>query len=255
MSVQRFSAGEVLFLEGGKSDRAYLIRSGRVEIVKEAATGSVRLAVLGAGELVGEMGLLEERPRSASARAVSDVTTEVIYPQELVRRLVDNPTASIDLLRALFERLRSTNQIVSEQLIRQAETSSLPAVRMFPASAAVAAVLPVEGVDIESFPYRVGRAPTDPATEILSFNELEVEDRKPFHVSPTHFALDLTGSDVVVRDRGSRLGTVVNGVGIGAAGKTDVAVLQNGDNEIIAGSLRTLRKDTEPRFRFKVVVA
>lgn len=254
MSVQRFSAGQFLFLEGDNSDRAYLIRSGRVEIIKEAAIGSVRLAVLGSGELVGEMGLLEERPRSASAHAVSEVTAEVIYPKELFHRLVDNPGASIGLLRALFERLRSTNQIVSEQLAERNEVSPLPSVRIFPSSAATMAALPEKGIDIESFPYRVGRAPADRATEILSFNELEFEDREPFHLSPNHFALDRVGPDVVVRDRGSRLGTVVNGTGIGAAGKTDFAVLQTGANEIIAGSRRSLRKEAEPRFRFKLVL-
>jgi CRP/FNR family transcriptional regulator, cyclic AMP receptor protein len=255
MPVHRFAAGEVLFSEGDASDRAYLLQSGRVEISKSTGGGSVRLAVLGAGELVGEMGLLEERPRSATARALEEVTAESIQPEELVGRLVDDPGASFDLLRALFERLRATNQMFSVQLGRPASPSSRPVARILPCSPATRGALPDDGLELTAFPYRVGRTPNDRTTELLSFNELEIEDREPYTLSPNHFALDLAGGGVVVRDRGSRLGTLVNGVAIGAAGNTDVAVLQPGYNEVVAGPRRGLRKDVEPPFRFRIVVS
>lgn len=254
MAVCSFPAGRVLFSEGDPSDRAYLLRSGRVEIVKNTERGSVRLAVLSAGDLVGEMGLLEERPRSATARALDDVTADAVLPGELVGRLFNEPAACVDLLRALFERLRSTNQMLSDQVALALDASPLPSARILPASTAALRALPEQGLEITRFPYRVGRAPTDRTSEVLSFNDLEIQDGESSTLSPNHFALDLAESGVIVRDRGSRLGTLVNGVAIGALGKSDVAALRSGDNEIVPGARRAPRRDDGTAFRFKVTV-
>jgi CRP-like cAMP-binding protein len=70
MTERRFAAGETIFREGEPADDAYLIHAGRVEIVKQAPGGPVRLARLGAGEMFGEMGGLDSTPRSATARAL-----------------------------------------------------------------------------------------------------------------------------------------------------------------------------------------
>src|SRR5881296_1711202 len=114
MQRLQFTPGATLFSEGDASDRAYLIRAGRVEIVKRASAGAVRLAVLGEGDIVGEMGLLDERPRSATARAVEPVVAEAISQSEFTRILVHEPEEAIELLRALFERLRTMNQLVTD---------------------------------------------------------------------------------------------------------------------------------------------
>ena len=69
MKRRNFATGEVIFSEGDDSHEAYLILSGRVEVLKAAPGGPLCLAVLGGGDLLGEMGLLEDQPRSATARA------------------------------------------------------------------------------------------------------------------------------------------------------------------------------------------
>ena len=68
MEWQNFKSGDVIFQEGEQSDAAYLIISGNVQIVKGYDTGKPKeLAVVGAGEYVGEMGVIDNFPRSASA--------------------------------------------------------------------------------------------------------------------------------------------------------------------------------------------
>ena len=67
------------------------MRSGRVEILKAAQGGQIRLAILGPGDVLGEMGLLEDRPRSASARTLDKVTVDAIAREEFLRLLLDEP--------------------------------------------------------------------------------------------------------------------------------------------------------------------
>ena len=62
-------SGEVLFKEGAQGDEMYLIRSGKIRIVKDLEGTQKTLAVIGEGEFFGEMALLDKRPRSASAIA------------------------------------------------------------------------------------------------------------------------------------------------------------------------------------------
>ena len=60
-------AGETLFREGDEGDQMYLIKSGKIRIVKEMSKGEEKtLAVLEAGAFFGEMAVLDKRPRSAS---------------------------------------------------------------------------------------------------------------------------------------------------------------------------------------------
>ncbi|MEW5729297.1 MAG: cyclic nucleotide-binding domain-containing protein [Pseudomonadota bacterium] len=69
-----FYAGQKIFKEGDRGDRAYLIQDGTVEIAKNGMT----LASLGKGELFGEMALVDDQPRMASAIALTDCSVVII---------------------------------------------------------------------------------------------------------------------------------------------------------------------------------
>lgn len=69
-----FYAGQKVFGEGDSGDRAYLIQDGQIEIIKNGVT----LATLGKGELFGEMALVDDQPRMATAKALTDVSTIII---------------------------------------------------------------------------------------------------------------------------------------------------------------------------------
>jgi CRP-like cAMP-binding protein len=74
----RFTSGKVIFRQGDKGDVGYVVRSGKVRIFRESEGIETTLATLGVGELFGEMALLQDLPRSASAEAVGDVDLEVV---------------------------------------------------------------------------------------------------------------------------------------------------------------------------------
>ncbi len=69
------AAGTVVFREGDDGDRACVITTGEVEVLKASGSRDVLLAVRGPGDVVGEMALLDAAPRMASIRARTDVTT------------------------------------------------------------------------------------------------------------------------------------------------------------------------------------
>lgn len=254
MVERRFPAGETIFSEGDPSDVAYVIRSGRVEVVKRTPTGVLRLAVLAEGDVLGEMGLLEDRPRSASARAIEPVVADAVSPSEFIRQLLHEPAKSLQLLRALFERLRAMNQMISQQSANVEQESEIPLVRLLPASSEIQGQLPEEGIEVRRFPFRVGRRPETREAEALTFNELQLPDRAPHVLAPNHFALDLAPEGVVVRDRGSQSGTVVNGTLIGSRANRDVAPLHEGENDVIAGAPPSQLQRRASPFRFKVII-
>ena len=111
MKRQSFNSGEAIFREGERSDAAYLVVSGEVEIVKGHEAGSSKtIAVIRRGEYVGEMGVIDDHPRSASAVAKGPVVCMSVTQEEFMDMLLNHPEEAIDLLKILFDRLRAMNE-------------------------------------------------------------------------------------------------------------------------------------------------
>jgi len=66
--------GEVVFQEGEEGDTMYMVRSGQVAIFKGSFDAPVILAYKGAGEIIGEMAIIEHQPRSASVVALEELS-------------------------------------------------------------------------------------------------------------------------------------------------------------------------------------
>jgi CRP-like cAMP-binding protein len=107
-----FKKGEVIFREGEIGNVMYDILSGKVGVYMDFETDSERMiAELEAGQTVGEMGLIEVWPRSATAVALEDGTTLAeIGESELESYFVDKPEKLFALMKLLSARLRETTQ-------------------------------------------------------------------------------------------------------------------------------------------------
>ena len=115
MVWKNYKTGEVIFQEGEQSDAAYLILSGEVQIVKGYETEEAKeIAVLKAGEYVGEMGAIDSQPRSATAVALGNVVCAPVTPDEFLDLLRRNPDEAIDLLKVLFDRLREASRRLAQ---------------------------------------------------------------------------------------------------------------------------------------------
>jgi predicted CoA-binding protein/signal transduction histidine kinase len=108
--------GEELFSEGSRGDRAYIIRTGELEVIKTSGSRPILLSVRGTGDVIGEMAILEDAPRSATVRARGDTSLYAINQEQFERLLQSSPTASRVLLNTVLTRYRSTTS-----LLRQSE--------------------------------------------------------------------------------------------------------------------------------------
>jgi signal transduction histidine kinase len=100
--------GTVLLEEGTPGDRFYVILRGEFEVTRNEGGRTAILDVLGPGGFLSEMSILEERPRSASARAVRDGEVLALEPEDFMDLLARSPGAALAMLRTVTARLRST---------------------------------------------------------------------------------------------------------------------------------------------------
>ena len=111
-------AGEVLFSAGEKGTEMFVVRSGAVRIIVESRGVEKTLAVLGAGEFVGEMSILTDQPRSANAVVDEDAELLVVGVRVLEEMIVHNTEIALRLIRKLARRLESADSLIRVLLYR-----------------------------------------------------------------------------------------------------------------------------------------
>lgn len=110
---KKFPKGQVIFREGEPSNEAYIIRSGYVTISKSDGPRTVDLATRGPGEFVGEMGLIDDAPRSATLSARTDVELEIITRKNLKEMFSNLPEPVVLIIQQLLSRLRDMNELAA----------------------------------------------------------------------------------------------------------------------------------------------
>ncbi len=101
-----FPKYHVIFQEGAPGDLLFILQSGVVKISKEASDGRVKtLALLGEGEIFGEMSVLGDEGRSANAETLTDVKTAVINREDFHALVEKNPVLAMHIIRTLITRL------------------------------------------------------------------------------------------------------------------------------------------------------
>jgi len=99
-------AGGVIFREGEFSHELYLIVAGKVEIVQQRASGPLTLVTLAVGDFFGDIALVGDRPRSASAVAVEPTVLLTLSPEHFRQIVLGDPAMSFEIFRALSARIR-----------------------------------------------------------------------------------------------------------------------------------------------------
>lgn len=110
LEEEQYFAGDLIFEINAQGDRLYLLVSGRVGINLDADSSSSNfIATLGAGDCFGEMNMLDDKPRSATARVLEDSTVLSLDKARLRGLILSYPELSIGMLRSLSLRLREAN--------------------------------------------------------------------------------------------------------------------------------------------------
>lgn len=115
MMQHRLARGEVLFHEGDSGDRLYVVTEGKVKLGRTSSDGRENLlAILGPGQMFGELSLFDPGPRSATVTAVTECTIQSLSHDELGRWLDGRPEVARGLLTQLAGRLRRANDVVAD---------------------------------------------------------------------------------------------------------------------------------------------
>ncbi|MCU1536082.1 MAG: transcriptional regulator [Humibacillus sp.] len=110
MTPSRMERGDVLFHEGDRGDTLYVIGEGKVKLGRTSADGRENLvAILGPGEMFGELSLFDPGPRTMTATAIAETQLLGLGNDSLTGLLSGRPEVAKALLSALAQRLRRTN--------------------------------------------------------------------------------------------------------------------------------------------------
>jgi signal transduction histidine kinase len=109
LEEQRYEAGQIIFQEGDPGSAMFIVCSGRVAVLKGNFSAPTLLGYRGVGEIVGEMALLENEPRSASVVALEPVRLLRITRESFEALLTRNPKLGMSILSILSARLRAAD--------------------------------------------------------------------------------------------------------------------------------------------------
>jgi hypothetical protein len=248
MQSMSVSAGETIFVPGDASLAVYIIENGEIAIMVGDGAGETEVARLSAGEVFGESGVLEARPRAARAVATRQTSLLVTPKDDFLQAFgLDNDRALV-ILKLLCRRLRGSN-------LRLARPDPAPAggrqpcLRLCPADDRIAAAMPA-AIDVHYLPFQVGNRFGGETLPIASNRSLCIAVRGDLELSAPHFEITRRGGQLSVRDLASRYGTIVNGAAINRTSPAPFACLQYGDNFITAG-----RAESPFKFRLEMFPA
>ncbi len=105
-----YRAGETIIRQGESGTCMYVVQEGEVEVSVTKGDGEVRLALLGAGDVFGEMALFSKDVRSATVRASGDARVLRVDKQTFLRRVHEDPSLAFRLLQKMAERIRRLDQ-------------------------------------------------------------------------------------------------------------------------------------------------
>ncbi|MEO1159124.1 MAG: cyclic nucleotide-binding domain-containing protein, partial [Pseudomonadota bacterium] len=108
-----FMEGDMLFKQHDSGDAAYVVLCGKAEIIVKINGSDVVVATLGENDIIGEIAILCDVPRTASVRAATKLETLCIEKEQLLKLLKEFPAMAIDLMKVLAERLAVTTADLS----------------------------------------------------------------------------------------------------------------------------------------------
>jgi CRP/FNR family cyclic AMP-dependent transcriptional regulator len=121
IDVRRLGAGDTLFQVGEPGESLYVVRSGEVELfIKDTAGQRIPLAIVGAGEVFGELALLDRSPRTATAVALADSELLELDRDDLLLLFRTSPASALSLLAAMGHMTRKADELLRTRVSRNA---------------------------------------------------------------------------------------------------------------------------------------
>ena len=115
-----YKPGDVLFRQDEMGSCAFIILSGEAEVVVRTPGGPLAVATLGASEIVGEIAILCDVPRTATVQAVTELETLCVPKDHFFQMITEFPEMAVEIMRVLAHRLEKTTARLREVMTGQA---------------------------------------------------------------------------------------------------------------------------------------
>jgi CRP/FNR family cyclic AMP-dependent transcriptional regulator len=113
---QWYAKGHIVVRQGEIGDNIFAIQEGELEVVKERqGGGEIRVAVLQAGDIFGEMAILEKEQRNATVRTLTDARLLTVDKKTFMSRVHEDPSLAFNILRMMAKRIRALNAKLGER--------------------------------------------------------------------------------------------------------------------------------------------
>ncbi len=113
-----FAAGDIVFEQGDTGDAAYIIIGGEADVIVDTPGGQLVVATLKQNEVVGEIAILCDVPRTATVRAREQMTTLRISKELFFNLVVEFPEIAVEIMRELAHRLEQTTARLREAVAK-----------------------------------------------------------------------------------------------------------------------------------------
>ncbi len=121
-----YRPGEIIVHQGDAGDCMYVIQDGDVEVLKEEDGTETLVDTMHTGDIFGEMALIEHTVRSSTVRATSTVRVLTIDKKTFFRRVQEDPSLALSVLKAMSQRIRNLDVELAELKRTQSACAGLP---------------------------------------------------------------------------------------------------------------------------------
>ena len=104
----RYNEGQVLFRQGDEADAAYVVLSGKADVIVDSSTGEIKVAEVEPNEIVGEIAILCDVSRTATVKASTPLEVLKIRKDHFLRLLIEFPEMTVEVVKVLADRLSHT---------------------------------------------------------------------------------------------------------------------------------------------------
>ncbi len=116
-----FAPGQELFHQGDPGDAAYIIMEGEADVTVDTPAGEISVAKVGKNDLIGEIAILCDVPRTATIKALTEVTTLAISKDLFFQMVTEFPDMAVEIMRELVHRLERTTSQLREAMSDRAD--------------------------------------------------------------------------------------------------------------------------------------
>ena len=239
IETKSFKKDELIVKKGDYSEHIFIIK--KREIVLSRKDDKV-YAYLEFGDIFGTVDFILEKTSRYSAIALTEVEIDIVSPR-IFGQIYDNDKSNIikPILQSMTEEIRFYEQKVEDcdnAVYRSEYTSSNgEKVILRPETKKAKQLLNnLESVEINKFPFKVGRFTKRRADMLFHKNDLNLLDLPPYSISRSHFSITKKNGKYFFTDRGSKLETIVNGKRIGVSSHRSKMILDRSKNQILFGN-------------------